>query len=88
MVVGVSSLPGGNKKKPEKNPLDGFDRALGGALVGHTLGGLVAMADTTVDRVGLLVIAALTVLGLLVLDRCLTARERPATVGGEAAGES
>ena len=33
MVVGVSALPGGNKKKNERSPLDGYDRALGGALL-------------------------------------------------------
>ena len=37
---------------------------LGGALVGHTLGGLAAMAHTAVDALGLVAIAALTVLGV------------------------
>ncbi|HMM96823.1 hypothetical protein [Phycicoccus sp.] len=48
---------------------------LGGALVGHTVGGLVALADTVVDRVGLLVVVVLTVLGVTLLDRCLAVRE-------------
>ena len=44
---------------------------IGGALVAHSVGGLVIMAHTTVDRVGLLVIIALTVIGLLLVDRRL-----------------
>jgi leucyl aminopeptidase len=32
MVVGVSTLGGASKKKNSRSPLDGFDRALGGAL--------------------------------------------------------
>ncbi|MFD7311353.1 hypothetical protein [Promicromonospora sp. NPDC059942] len=44
---------------------------VGGALVAHSLGGLVIMAHTTVDRVGLVVIIGLTVGGLLLVDRRL-----------------
>ncbi|WP_020013726.1 hypothetical protein [Promicromonospora sukumoe] len=44
---------------------------IGGALVAHSVGGLVIMAHTTVDRVGLVVIIALTVIGLLLVDRRL-----------------
>ncbi|WP_036969390.1 hypothetical protein, partial [Promicromonospora kroppenstedtii] len=44
---------------------------IGGALVAHSVGGLVIMAHTTVDRVGLVVIIALTVVGLLLVDRRL-----------------
>ena len=44
---------------------------VGGALVAHSLGGLVIMAHTTVDQVGLVVIIALTVAGLLLVDRRL-----------------
>jgi hypothetical protein len=47
---------------------------IGGALVAHSLGGLVIMAHTTVDRVGLVVIVALTVSGLLLVDRRLRRR--------------
>lgn len=44
---------------------------IGGALVAHSVGGLVIMAHTTVDRVGLVVIIGLTVGGLLLVDRRL-----------------
>ncbi|MFI2486654.1 hypothetical protein ACH47X_07060 [Promicromonospora kroppenstedtii] len=44
---------------------------IGGALVAHSVGGLVIMAHTTVDRIGLVVIIALTVIGLLLVDRRL-----------------
>lgn len=44
---------------------------IGGALAAHSLGGLVIMAHTTVDRVGLVVIIALTAVGLLLVDRRL-----------------
>ncbi|MFI8526654.1 hypothetical protein ACIGB8_19515 [Promicromonospora sukumoe] len=47
---------------------------IGGALVAHSLGGLVIMAHTTVDRVGLVVIVALTVAGLLLVDSRLRRR--------------
>ncbi|MCA9584502.1 MAG: leucyl aminopeptidase [Myxococcales bacterium] len=33
IVVAVNTLSGGSKKKKDRSPLDGFDRALGGALV-------------------------------------------------------
>jgi hypothetical protein len=47
---------------------------IGGALVAHSVGGLVIMAHTTVDRVGLIVIVLLTGLGVALLDRRLRAR--------------
>ncbi|WP_051366074.1 hypothetical protein [Hamadaea tsunoensis] len=42
---------------------------IGGALVAHSVGGLVIMAHTRVDRVGLVLIIALTLIGLRLLDR-------------------
>ncbi|MCE0762282.1 hypothetical protein LWC35_05060 [Pseudonocardia kujensis] len=53
---------------------------VGGALVAHSVGGLVIMARTAVDRVGLVAIIGLTVLGLVVLDRRL--RTADITGGG------
>ncbi|QIM22767.1 hypothetical protein G7075_19180 [Phycicoccus sp. HDW14] len=47
---------------------------VGGALVGHTLGGAAAVSHATVDRVGLAVIAVLTVVAVLTLDRRLRRR--------------
>ncbi|WP_412537738.1 hypothetical protein R8Z50_17900 [Longispora sp. K20-0274] len=42
---------------------------MAGALVAHSLGGMVIMAHTPVDRLGLAAIIVLTVLGLALLDR-------------------
>ncbi|GAB3917060.1 hypothetical protein GCM10011575_32690 [Microlunatus endophyticus] len=41
----------------------------GGASIGHTVAGAVAMASQWVDRIGLFVIALLTVVGIIWLDR-------------------
>jgi len=46
----------------------------GGALVGHTTWGIVGIADEPLDRIGLAVILALTVLGLALLDRRVAGR--------------
>jgi hypothetical protein len=46
----------------------------GGALVAHTTWGAVAIAQEPLDRIGLAVILALTVLGLALLDRRISAR--------------
>jgi len=53
---------------------------IGGALVAHSLGGMVIMADTVVDRIGLVVIIALTILGLGLLDRSIRRREKASPV--------
>ncbi|MFC8796633.1 hypothetical protein ACFT2C_02770 [Promicromonospora sp. NPDC057138] len=44
---------------------------IAGALIAHSIGGLVIMAHTTVDRLGLIAIIILTGLAMLVLDRRL-----------------
>lgn len=49
---------------------------IGGALVAHTIAGMIIMGRTVVDRVGLAVIAALSIAGVIWLDRRL--RRRPA----------
>lgn len=48
----------------------------GGALVGHTLFGILAAADTTFDRIGLAAIAVVTVGLLAWLDHRLAGRNR------------
>jgi hypothetical protein len=48
---------------------------IAGALIAHSIGGLVVMAHTTVDRVGLLAIIAITGLATWLLDRRLRRRE-------------
>lgn len=48
---------------------------IGGALVAHSFGGMVIMAHTLVDQVGLIGIIAVTVLGLVLLDRRVKQRE-------------
>lgn len=50
----------------------------GGALVGHSLGGIVVMSRTLVDGVGLAVITVITVVLLVLLDRRL---KRQSAVG-------
>lgn len=50
---------------------------VGGALVAHSVAGLVVMASTPVDRVGLGVIIVLTVVGLLLVDRKLHPHPAP-----------
>ncbi len=47
---------------------------MGGALIAHALGGMVIMADNTIDRLGLILMAALTLLALAVLNRRLHQR--------------
>lgn len=47
---------------------------IAGALVAHSVGGLVIMAHTTVDRIGLVAIIVVTGAGVLLLDRRLRAR--------------
>jgi hypothetical protein len=44
---------------------------IGAALVAHSVGGLITVAHTNVDRIGLAVIAGVTVLITLLLDRRL-----------------
>lgn len=56
---------------------------IGGALVAHTIAGLIIMARTVVDQVGLAVIAALTVAGLVWLDRRLRRRAESPTTAAE-----
>lgn len=48
---------------------------IGGALVAHSFGGMVIMADTAVDRTGLVVIVLATIAGWALLDRRLRRRE-------------
>jgi len=48
---------------------------IGGALVAHSVGGMVIMAHNAVDRSGLAAIIALTLLAVYLIDRRLRARE-------------
>ncbi|GHJ47238.1 hypothetical protein Cs7R123_45800 [Catellatospora sp. TT07R-123] len=48
---------------------------MGGALVAHSLGGMIIMADTPVDRLGLVGIIMLTLVGLALLNRRIRQRE-------------
>jgi hypothetical protein len=48
---------------------------IAGALIAHSVGGLVVMAHTTIDRVGLLAIIAITGVAAWLLDRHLRRRE-------------
>lgn len=48
---------------------------IGGALVAHSFGGMVIMADTAVDRAGLVAIILVTIAGWALLDRRLRRRE-------------
>jgi hypothetical protein len=57
---------------------------IGGALVAHSIGGLVAIAHTTVDRLGLAGIIVLTVLAIARLDRRLRGRAYPTAAPTEA----
>ncbi|MFC7623071.1 hypothetical protein [Microlunatus sp. GCM10028923] len=57
---------------------------IGGALVAHTIAGLIIMARTPVDQVGLAVIAALTVVGLVWFDRRLRRQAETLTTAAEA----
>lgn len=69
LLAGMASAPGWT----DRHTL----AVVGGALVGHSLVGVVAIAKTTVDRLGLVAIIALTVAALAFLDRRL--RSRPLT---------
>lgn len=48
---------------------------IAGALIAHSMGGLAVMAHTTIDRVGLIAIIAITGLATWLLDRRLRHRE-------------
>ncbi|WP_335986972.1 hypothetical protein [Glycomyces sp. MUSA5-2] len=48
---------------------------IGGALVAHSVGGMVIMAHNAVDRLGLAAIIAVTLLAVFLIDRRLRARE-------------
>jgi hypothetical protein len=50
---------------------------ISGALVAHSIGGIVTVAHTTVDRLGLVVIIVLTGAAMLLLDRRLAKRSAP-----------
>jgi hypothetical protein len=52
---------------------------IAGALIAHSIGGLVAMAHTTIDRVGLIAIIAISCLAMWLLDRHLRQRGSLAT---------
>ncbi|GAA2273465.1 hypothetical protein GCM10009853_029120 [Glycomyces scopariae] len=53
---------------------------IAGALVAHSLGGMVVMADNAVDRIGLAAITVLTVAGVGLVDRRLRRADRAAPV--------
>jgi hypothetical protein len=52
---------------------------IAGALIAHSIGGLVVMAHTTIDRLGLIALIALTGLATWRLDRRLRHREHAQT---------
>ncbi len=59
-----------------------------GALIAHSIGGLLTVAHTNMDRVGLIVIIAVTSLAMWRLDRQLQRRERSsAAMTSPATGE-
>jgi hypothetical protein len=61
---------------------------IGGALVAHSFGGMVIMADTAVDRAGLVVIILVTIAGWALLDRRLRRREGSAPVRDRLRGKT